>query len=45
MMIVKKKFGMYYLNELIDTIEATDLEEAKKNSTQQSRTSSCTIKI
>jgi len=27
---IKKKFGVYYLNELIDTIEATSLEEAKK---------------
>jgi len=30
MMIIKKKFGVYYYNELIDTIEATSLEEAKK---------------
>jgi hypothetical protein len=30
-MIIKKKyFGVYYFNELIDTIEATSLEEAKK---------------
>jgi len=45
MMIIKKKFGVYYYNELIDTIEATSLEEAEKNSTQQNRTSSCAIKI
>ena len=30
MMTVKKKFGVYYFNELIDTIEAKSLEEAKK---------------
>jgi len=30
MMIVKKKFGVYYFEKLIDTIEATSLEEAKK---------------
>jgi len=29
MMIIKKKFGVYYYNELIDTIEATSLEEAE----------------
>jgi len=26
----KKKFGVYYYSELIDTIEATSLDEAKR---------------
>jgi len=30
MEVKKKYFGVYYFNELIDTIEATSLEEAKK---------------